>query len=143
MPIKGDYSDEIPASWLEAEAQLDRENAIMLEDAINGRPIDPVENTRRLNFFTAQFSFWVAQERIWDAIKTNNEVGHYVEIKRLSTDKFVSAAAEREASYAVAKERYFRNRAEANMLKAQQWINTLKANQKAWLAEKGASTNGD
>jgi len=141
--INGDFSSEVDEKWLESEKQLEKISDEMLEWAVSSRTLDPDTNLRWLNVATAHYTFWVAQHLTWSAIKANNQVANYVEIKRSTITKFISAVAERESSLAVAKERYMRNRAEANMLKAQQVINTCKQNQKVVLSEKSGSTYAD
>ena len=136
MTQNGDFGSEVDKQWLESEEKIEAISTQQAEWAISRRPLDPDTNGRWMNETTAYYCFWVAQERIWDAIKTNNEVGYYVQLKKLSETKFVSAVAERESSLAVAKERYMRNRAEANRLKCEQIINTCKMNQKAIFGER-------
>ena len=142
MTQSGDFGGEIDGKWLESEARIDKVSTEQAEWALSGRPLDPETNSRWMNETTAHYCFWVAQERVWDAIKTNNEVAHYVQLKKLTDTKFVSAVAERESSLAVARERYMRNRAEANRLKCEQIINTTKMNQRAIFGEKITANGG-
>lgn len=141
MPIQGDFTSEIPTDWLESATAVDKIANELLEWVLSGRTLDPDTNSRWMNAGTAHYCFWIPRFKTASAVKTNNEVGTYVNSKRLTTDKFVSAVAEREASFAVAKERFLRDFAEAQMLKCEQIVNTTKKNQEALLSEKSLTKN--
>jgi hypothetical protein len=84
------------------------------------------EYARLLNIATGCYMFLAPEFKKWRALKENNEVAKFCQLKSENTTKFTAAAAQPEASQFVSKERYIRDVIEGWMLAAEQAIYTLK-----------------
>ena len=84
------------------------------------------EYARQLNIATGCYMYLVPEFKRWRALKENNEVAKFCQLKSENTTKFTAAAAQPEASMFVSKERYIRDILEGWMLAAEQAIYTLK-----------------
>jgi|GEM_PF-6825589 len=116
----------IPDQWLEVTKQIDNIGGILRSDAISKNFNPTAEYRRLLNVLTGSYMYLVPLFKQYRAVKENNEVAKYVQLKNEQTVKFVSAAAEREASSFVGKERYLRDFLEGWMLAAESGIYTCK-----------------
>jgi len=117
---------EIDKAWQEVFNNVNEIGKTLRSDAISKNFNPPAEYRRLLNIATGNYMFLVVEYKRWRAIKENNQVNKYVGLKNDTTTKFVSAAADREASLFVAKERYSRDLLEGWMLAAESAIFTIK-----------------
>ncbi len=108
-------------------------------DAISKSFAPEAEYKKQLNILTGCYMFLIVEFKKWRAIKENNEVAKYCQLKTDQTAKFVSAQAEREASNFVCKERYVRDVLEAIVLAAEQGIYTIKKHLESDTKEKNLS----
>jgi hypothetical protein len=117
---------EIQKDWMDVINKVDEIGKVLREDAVSKSFNPRGEYERMLRILSGCYAYLVTEFKKWRAIKENNEVAKYCQLKSEQTVKFVSAQAEREASLFVAKERYNRDLLEGWVLGCEQMIHTLK-----------------
>jgi len=121
-------SYEIPQEWKEVIKKVDEIGTSLREDAVSKNFNPRGEYERMLRIATGCYMYLVTEYKKLRSIKENNEVAKYCQLKMDTslTGKFVSAAAEKESSNFVCKERYLRDFIEGWLLASEQAIYTLK-----------------
>lgn len=117
---------EIPKEWTDVFKMINNIGKSLREDAVSKSFSPKAEYSKMLNILTGCYMYLVPLYKQYRAIKENNAVAKYCEIKNETTTKFISAAAEKEASNFVCKERFYRDLLESWMLASEQGIYTLK-----------------
>ncbi len=123
------YDANIPPADRETAARLDALDTELMRGALEERYAPKARLKQILEVTTAYCSYFTARYHKWKAILDNREAEAYVQ-RRAQTEargeKFVSAAAEREAAYEVRELRYLVHFYEANVERCEQYINTCK-----------------
>jgi len=119
---------EIPDDWQQVAGQVDSIGKQLREDAISKTFSPEAEYKRCLDVLTGCYMFLVTQFKQWRAIKENNYVAKFCDLKNNTglTEKFTAASGEKEASNFVRRERYYRDWLEGWLLAAEQGIYTVK-----------------
>jgi hypothetical protein len=117
---------ELDPQYLDAAKKISEVGQLLRDDAISKNFSPKAEYAKQLNILTGWYMFIVVEFKKWRSIKENNETAKYCQLKQENITKFVSIAAEKEASNFVGKERYFRDFLEGLLLAAEQGIYTLK-----------------
>ena len=117
---------EIPKTWEEVFEQVNQIGKNLRSDAFAKSFSIRSEYEKSLAVATGCYQFLVVEYKKYRALKENKEVEKYVALKESSDGKFISAAADREASLFVAKDRYYRDLLEGHVLGSEALINTLK-----------------
>ena len=132
---------EISSEWKEVALQVSEIGNILRTDAISKSFSPEGEYKKHLNVLTGCYMYLVVEFKKWRALKENNEVAQFCMLKNATVEggKFVVASGEKEASNAIAKERYFRDWLEGYVMSCEQGIYTLKKHLESDKKEQGFS----
>jgi len=126
-------TQQIPKEWEEVTAQVSKIGEELRNDAYSAKFAPEAEYKKSLNVLTGCYMYLIVQFKRYRAIKENNEVAKFCELKNAAEDplvaktlKFTSAAAEKEASASVSEERYLRDYLEGWTCACEQGIYTIK-----------------
>ena len=124
------YDTNIPDTVREVSARIDALDAELMRGAMEQRFAARKRLSEMLQEATACFSFFSHLYKRWDAILENQEAEAYMAVKARTAgglgEKFVSAAAEREAAASVKDIRYVVSYYEGEVSRCQEYINSTK-----------------
>ena len=123
------YDTNIPDNVKQTSARIDALDSELMAGALEQRFATEKRLEEMLLEVTAYFSFFSHLYKRWEAIQDNQEAETYMQVKARSeatSEKFVSAAADREASAAVKEIRYVVNYYEGEVARCEQYMNSVK-----------------
>lgn len=135
------HLEKIPKEWLECSKIIENIGDELRREIKDMKPRTLDQYRYWLDRLTGSYMTLTPIFKKYRAKKENNEVAKYVAIRTHwpKGEKFVSAAADKEASSFVAKERYIRDWLEGWILAAEQGIRTIKRHLNLYEKEKGIS----
>ena len=119
----------IPQDAANLAKRIDELDGEVMRGAIAERFFPKLRLQQLLVEVTALHSFFAGRYWKWKAIHDNQEVESYITLKNAANmggEKFVSASAEREAAYAVRPLNYVVGFYQGNLVRCQEYINSLK-----------------
>lgn len=133
--------EKIPKEWLEAANIIDEIGKELRREIKDMRPRTRDQYEYWLDRLTGSYMYLMPLFKKYRAIKENNEAAKYVVIRDKTPEgtKFVSAAADKEASLSVKRERYIRDWLEGWILSSVQGIMTIKRHLNRYAEEKHIS----